>query len=121
MKNFALLVAVLACTPALANPTTQRHGLLADAEGMTLYIFKEDARLKSNCYDACAKAWPPFLVADDTKADAEFVPVKRKDGTRQWAYKGQPLYRYLGDESPGDTSGDGSGKTWFVVRVKGAP
>jgi predicted lipoprotein with Yx(FWY)xxD motif len=116
-KTLLSLVMVLAACAAMANPTVERDGILVDGEGMALYIFKKDAPLQSNCYGGCAKAWPPFLVADPAQAGGDFSVIRRKDGARQWAYKGQPLYRYLGDESPGDMEGEGSEGTWYVVHV----
>jgi predicted lipoprotein with Yx(FWY)xxD motif len=123
MKRTFLAIS-LACVSALAAhaaPATERSGLLADNKGMTLYVFKKDAANQSTCYDNCAKAWPPFFVADPTKADADFVVVQRKDGTKQWAYKGQPLYYYAGDGAPGEATGEGSGGVWYVVKSGNAP
>ena len=114
------LAAALTGCAALANPTTERNGVLADGEGKTLYIFKKDKPGVSNCYDGCAKAWPPFTVANASKADGDFSVVARKDGTQPWAYKGQPLYFYAGDSAPGEASGEGSGGVWFVVKTKAA-
>lgn len=43
--------------------------------------------------------------------------VARDDGTRQWAYKGRPLYRFYGDQKRGDTIGDGMSRNmWHVAR-----
>jgi len=33
--------------------------------------------------------------------------ITREDGTKQWAYKGKPLYVFAKDAKPGDTMGDG--------------
>lgn len=118
-KPLLFLATALLATASLANPAVERDGVLADAKGMTLYIFKKDAPLRSNCYDGCAKAWPPFLVADPSKAGGDFAVVTRKDGAKQWAFKGQPLYYYGGDAAPGETGGEGSGKTWYVIRTSG--
>ncbi len=35
----------------------------------------------------------------------EFSIIRRKDGTRQWAYKGAALYTYTGDYAPGEVTG----------------
>jgi predicted lipoprotein with Yx(FWY)xxD motif len=34
---------------------------------------------------------------------------------RQMTYNGWPLYYYIKDKAPGDTTGQGVGGTWFVV------
>jgi predicted lipoprotein with Yx(FWY)xxD motif len=40
------------------------------------------------------------------------VIVSGDDETRQWAYKGKPLYTYTGDVNPGDALGDGVEGVW---------
>lgn len=78
-----------------------------DAKGMTLYIFDKDAAGKSNCNDKCATAWPPLMAAADGKAAGDWTVIVRKDGSKQWAYKGKPLYTWANDKKPGDATGDG--------------
>jgi predicted lipoprotein with Yx(FWY)xxD motif len=119
--KFPSLVAALAlsaCTSVAvtAAPATDKSGVLTDNSGKTLYIFKKDATDKSNCNDGCAKAWPPFVVADPTKANAQFKIITRQDGSQQWSFNGQPLYYYAGDSAPGEMTGEGSGGVWYVVR-----
>jgi predicted lipoprotein with Yx(FWY)xxD motif len=122
MRKFSLLITILAACAAVqaAAPALQRSGVLADERGMTLYVFTRDGVNASNCHDACAKAWPPFVAAGGAVAGGDFTLVERKDGTRQWAFKGQPLYYFAGDAAPGDRAGDGSGSVWFVVRDRAA-
>ena len=46
----------------------------------------------------------------------------RSDGGTQLTYAGHPLYRYAGDQSPGDTNGQGLtqfGGGWDVVSPAG--
>ena len=78
-----------------------------DAKGMKLYIFDKDAAGKSNCNDKCATAWPPLMAAADGKAAGDWTVIVRKDGSKQWAYKGKPLYTWANDKKPGDATGDG--------------
>lgn len=113
----ALIAATTACA-AMANPTADRNGVLTDKSGKTLYIFTKDAANVSNCYEGCAKAWPPFMVADASKAGGDFTVVTRKDGSKQWAYKTKPLYYYAGDTEPGEMGGEGSGNVWYVIKTK---
>lgn len=89
--------------------------VLADKSNMTLYTFDKDEAGVSNCYDTCAEKWPP-LFADIDEHDGDFSVVARNDGTKMWAYKGQPLYLWVGDTEPGDTSGDGVGGVWHVAK-----
>jgi predicted lipoprotein with Yx(FWY)xxD motif len=110
---------LMACATSLAAPAAHQGGGLADAKGMTLYVFKKDAPQVSTCYDACAKSWPPFLAPPGATAIGDFSVVHRKDGSRQWAYRSMPLYYFFGDDLPGMLAGDGMGAAWFVVRDDG--
>jgi predicted lipoprotein with Yx(FWY)xxD motif len=99
--------------------------ILVDADGLTLYVFMNDTAGTSTCVDACAEAWPPLIatsvsVASDLTA-ADFSLVARPDGTQQLAVGGMPLYRFAGDNEPGDTSGQGLNGVWYVVSPDGSP
>lgn len=89
----------------LDNGTT----ILADAKGMTLYTFAKDAPGKSACSGNCAKNWPPLAAPADAKPVGEWTVITRDDGSKQWAYKGMPLYTWVKDSKPGETTGDGVG------------
>jgi predicted lipoprotein with Yx(FWY)xxD motif len=89
--------------------------VLTDANGMTLYTFDKDTAGVSNCYDKCAVNWPPLFAADDAKDEGEFTIVTRTDGTRMWAHEGKPLYLWIKDEKPGDTTGDMVGEVWHTA------
>jgi predicted lipoprotein with Yx(FWY)xxD motif len=86
--------------------------VLADAKGMTLYTFDKDAEGKSNCNGKCMMAWPPLAAAADAKSMGDWTVVARDDGSKQWAYKGKPLYTFAKDAKAGDTAGDGVGNNW---------
>jgi predicted lipoprotein with Yx(FWY)xxD motif len=49
-------------------------------------------------------------------ADAGVGLVLRDDGRYQWSYRGQPLYRWIKDEKPGQSSGDGMKDVWHRVQ-----
>ncbi len=90
--------------------------ILTDAKGMTLYIWDKDAVGVSNCYDQCATNWPPILVDASTAVSGDFTLVDRKDSDMKIvAYKGWPLYLWIKDAKPGDTTGDGVGGTWHTA------
>jgi predicted lipoprotein with Yx(FWY)xxD motif len=90
--------------------------ILTDAKGMTLYIWDKDAVGVSNCYDQCAVNWPPLLVKADTAVEGDWTLVDRKDSDMKIvAYKGWPLYLWIKDTKPGDTTGDGVGGTWHTA------
>ena len=90
--------------------------ILTDAAGMTLYIWDKDAVGVSNCYDQCATNWPPLLVPADTAVSGDFTLVERTGSDQKIvAYKGWPLYLWIKDAKPGDTTGDGVGGTWHTA------
>jgi predicted lipoprotein with Yx(FWY)xxD motif len=121
MNTKSLIIAattlVLATGAALAGPggITTKSGILVDANQMTLYTFDKDEAGKSNCYDGCAKKWPPVAAKSGAMAEGDYSVVSRKDGTAQWAYKGQPLYLWVNDKKPGDKTGDKVGGVWHIV------
>lgn len=94
-----------------------RDGILVDRGGFTLYTFEQDGPRISRCYLACAAAWPPLEVRGHETASGDFDVVAREDGSRQWAWRGKPLYRYAGDQSPGDRRGDNLAARWHLVRA----
>jgi predicted lipoprotein with Yx(FWY)xxD motif len=89
--------------------------VLTDAKGMTLYTYDKDTAGVTNCYDKCAVNWPPLLATADAKAEGDFTLVDRTDGTKMWAYKGLPLYLWIKDTKPGETTGDGVGEVWHTA------
>ena len=97
---------------------------LTDADGFTLYGFTNDSDGRPTCNDACANAWPPLLVDSDTLPEgldaAVFSIVERDDGSLQLKAGKWPLYRFAGDDEPGQTNGQGSGDVWFVVNPDGS-
>lgn len=102
----------------MTERNSTKGNYLADSKGMTLYIFDKDTKGVSNCYAACATAWPPYLEsnpAPSTMPDG-LTSIKRTDGTMQYAYNGMPLYYYQKDKNPGDITGDGVGGTWHLVK-----
>lgn len=102
---------------------------LTDADGRALYMFMADDRGKqSNCYDACAQAWPPALAGKDQvelgqKLDRSMLgTITRKDGSKQLTYGGWPLYYFVKDTGPGEVKGQdvkGFGAEWYLVAPDG--
>jgi predicted lipoprotein with Yx(FWY)xxD motif len=103
----------------LKTAKSQKLGTyLVDSKGMTLYIYDKDKESgKSVCNGGCARSWPPFAPkAGAPAAKAPLNIITRDDGTKQYAYKGKPLYYYRKDTKSGDTTGQGRGKVWWVVK-----
>jgi predicted lipoprotein with Yx(FWY)xxD motif len=101
---------------APSAPATTTGGMLTNAAGMTLYTFDRDTAGRSACNGPCAQNWPPLMAGADAKAQGDYSVVTRDDGARQWAYKGRPLYTWVKDTKPGDTTGDGFNNVWHVAR-----
>jgi predicted lipoprotein with Yx(FWY)xxD motif len=108
-----------AAVSAEGFPTRTADGLLVGPNGMTVYTYAKDGKNSgmSECYDECAKNWPPLTVAPGTVATKEFPLIIRMDGTRQVTLEGQPLYYYAKDTQRGETTGDGRGEgAWKLNR-----
>lgn len=107
--------------------TPGRGRVWADSRGMTAYrvqpsVFRQGgndlrrgfpydpviARTASaiNCDDACLQTWRPVTVPEGAVASGFWTIVSAKVGTRQWAYKGFPLFTYSRDAGPGSLAGN---------------
>lgn len=101
--------------------------ILVDSQGRTLYLFQADSGTKSACTGACAVAWPPLRASGKPAAGSGIVASKlgtsaRSDGKPQVTYNGHPLYRFQGDQKPGDANGQAQtafGAGWFVLSPAG--
>lgn len=60
--------------------------ILADARGMTVYLFDLDVGI-----------------------------TVRKDGTQQLTFNDKPIYFYVSDGAQGDINGDGLGGVWHII------
>jgi predicted lipoprotein with Yx(FWY)xxD motif len=54
-------------------------------------------------------------VAAEDASSSDWTVITREDGSKQWAYKGKPLYLWIKDQKPGDKTGDGVNKVWHIV------
>ena len=103
---------------AAEPPAKMAEGRLVGSNGMTLYTFDKDAAGsgKSVCNGPCAANWPPLMAQAGDAGSGEWSVITREDGGRQWAYKGKPLYFWVKDQKPGDTTGDGVNNAWRVAK-----
>lgn len=106
-----------AVAAAETNPPARvEGGLLVGNNGMTLYVFDKDAAGKSVCNGPCATNWPPLTAGGSDQAAGNWSILNRDDGSKQWAYKGKPLYFWSKDQKPGDKTGDGFNGVWHIAQ-----
>src|ERR1700746_998551 len=133
------VVAATAAALALAGGPTTSGGtavkiaktklgpILVDRKGITLYDFVKDKGTTSVCYGACAALWPPLLTTSKPVAGpgvkaSLLGTTKRKDGKLEITYGGHPLYYFVTDRKPGQTTGQGVnqfGGPWWVLSAAG--
>ena len=105
----------------LMTRDTELGTVLTDPAGLTLYTFDKDTPGMSACVDECEVNWPP-VAGDVTEPDGSTLPaqlttITRPDGSAQTAYDGKPLYTFVQDTEPGQTTGDGVMEVWHAVVV----
>lgn len=105
-------------TYSSAAPAKVADGMLVNPAGMTLYTFDKDpvGAGKSVCNGPCLANWPALAAKEGDKASGEYSIITRDDGSKQWAYKGKPLYTWIKDQKPGDKTGDGVNNVWRIAR-----
>lgn len=120
MRTFRYAVIALLLTGTVSAgsmPQRNAQGLLVGKAGQTLYSYDPDGRSgASHCYGPCTVVWPPYSAAADATTTGNYSVTRRADGSRQWVYRGRPLYLFAGDDKPGDRGGDGIDGSWHVVR-----
>jgi predicted lipoprotein with Yx(FWY)xxD motif len=94
--------------------------ILTTTKGFTLYRYTPDKAGKVECTGQCTSYWPPLTVAAGvTPAGPNGLKglgtVMGSGGKEQVTYRGHPLYTYVGDSKPGQTHGQGTQGTWWVV------
>jgi predicted lipoprotein with Yx(FWY)xxD motif len=101
--------------------------ILVDNRGITLYDFVADKGTTSVCYDACAALWPPLITSGEPTAGpgvkaSLLGTTRRSDGKLEVTYGGHPLYYFVTDRHPGQTTGQGVnqfGGPWWVLSPSG--
>jgi predicted lipoprotein with Yx(FWY)xxD motif len=106
--------------------TAEFGEILVGNEGMTLYMFAIDGPNQSNCDEDCLVLWPPLLTEGNPTLGAGVDPdlvgtAETVDGSLMVTYNQMPLYFWIQDQQPGDTTGQGFGEVWFVVSPEGEP
>jgi predicted lipoprotein with Yx(FWY)xxD motif len=101
--------------------------LLTDGHGRTLYLFEADKPNVSKLSAAGLSIWPPFAATGKPQPRsgalaAKIGTITGANGKPQVTYDRHPLYYYVGDTKPGQTSGQGLnqfGAEWYVLAPSG--
>lgn len=103
----------------LAKTNPEKGTYMTDFAGMTLYTFDKDTQGVSNCSGTCATLWPPYTSGATAQGTlpTNVSVITRSDGTKQFAWKGMPLYYYAADHSAGDINGDGVNNVWHIIKL----
>ena len=126
--------------PRVAVTALEGYGDALSLDGITLYsgsafqkywggrnlrdsfknAYRRGKRLGGDaCADEeCLRRWRPFRVSGEARSTGFWEVVARRDGTRQWAYKGYALYTYADDEAPGQNRGQA---TYTFAKLDGGP
>jgi predicted lipoprotein with Yx(FWY)xxD motif len=87
--------------------------VLATSSGQTLYASDQEKGKVLCRSSACVAVWQPLTVSAQQHptssggAAVHLSTIKRRDGSRQVSFNGQPLYTFSFDHSPGQVNGDG--------------
>jgi predicted lipoprotein with Yx(FWY)xxD motif len=102
--------------------------ILFNGRDQAIYLFDREEEARSECYGACAAAWPPVLTKARPRAAGRarqglLGTIRRRNGKRQVTYAGHPLY-YYAHEGPRQVLCQGVdefGGLWLVVKPNGEP
>lgn len=101
--------------------------ILQDGKGHTIYLFTKEKSSKSECYGACADAWPPVTTKGTAFAGkgvtaSKLGTTKRDGGGTQVTYNGHPLYYYVGETEADQVlcqAVSEFGGLWYIVNKRG--
>ena len=111
--------------PAVISVAQSTLGpMLVGPNGRTLYLFEGDKPNRSTLSAAGFAIWPAFTSAAKPQAGsgAAANEIGTIAGSGQVTYHGHPLYYYVGDQKPGQTTGQGLdqfGALWYVLSPQG--
>jgi len=130
-------LAALAAMPLAAQAATvetrmtERGTILVNEAGFTLYMFTSDKKHRDHCVtvEKCTTFWPPLTTMGMPTVGmglkSKWVStIMLPGGEKQVTFKKKPLYTYIGDSMPGQTSYIGAfafGGYWYGLSAKGKP
>ncbi len=100
--------------------------MLFNDKRQAIYIWELEESTKAECYDDCAKAWPPVLTDGVPRATGSVSSellgtTERTNGSTQVTYNGHPLY-YYANENAGEVKCHNistHGGLWWVIQPSG--
>lgn len=106
-----------AATPAGVKVQAGFAGVryFADLTGLTLYVND------GSCTGACLADWTPFKAGLVARSLGDWTVVVARDGARQWAYKGKPVYAYAREATAGEIAGEQAQGKWQALIDYAAP
>jgi predicted lipoprotein with Yx(FWY)xxD motif len=116
-----------ATTGTTVQTSDSQYGqVLFDGDNRAIYYFDKESGPQSECYGACAEAWPPVLTEGKPQAGQGaqaglLGTTQRNDGTTQATYDGHALYYYV-DDPKGEVlchNVDEFGGLWLAVQGNG--
>ncbi len=83
-----------------------QYGGRESRDGYRYHYSEGKAVGTKGCINTCAQTWHPVLAPANAQSQGYWEALPRSDGSKQWAYKGSPLYTFAGDRQPGDIDGN---------------
>lgn len=117
----------IATPPGIQIENTLIGHVAADRNQKTLYAPQGDVEVASLCVESeCGTEWSPLIAPRMARSLGDWSVISRTDGLNQWAYNGQPLFRYSGDVLIREYQGqgaplDGNGNTMEVLILEPRP
>jgi predicted lipoprotein with Yx(FWY)xxD motif len=103
--------------------------IIVSGGGLTVYAFTRDSRRRDRCVTigGCTDIWPPYTTNAAPQGGrgvrhSLLGTIMLAGGVRQVTYAGHPLYTYIGNSGPGDTSYVGVsqfGGRWLGLTASG--
>jgi predicted lipoprotein with Yx(FWY)xxD motif len=100
--------------------------IIVDSHGMTVYEFGKDTMgaTTSACTGGCAALWPEVHAGTGTPQVSGVTgtvgTITGVDGQKQVTLNGWPLYTFVHDKAPGDTTGQNFMNLWWALTPSGA-
>lgn len=115
--------------PTLGTTGTLVGIVVTGPNGHSVYRFDLDhhGTRRSACTGTCLLAWRPVTFAGTARTRIRTVGLSAPAGSipaahhrRQVTVAGWPVYYYVGDGTPGQVNGHGSGGVWWPVAPDGS-